>query len=74
MPNIKAAENLNLRPFTTPPSTLVTLSQQHAPHQPSDLTLTKLIVLSIRRRKPKTNKPVAAIVVQVMCHFIPEVF
>ncbi len=50
------------------------LSPLHAPHQPSDLTLTELIVLPIRRRKPKAREPVASIVVQVMRNFIPEIF
>ena len=40
VPNIKAAEDLNLGPITTTPPTLVTNSPLHAPHQPSDLTLT----------------------------------
>ncbi len=70
MPDIEAAEDLNLWPFATPPTAFVTLSLQHAPQQPSDLTLTKLIVLSIRQRKPKTNEPVAAVIVQVMGNFI----
>ena len=47
MPNIKAAEDLNLRPFMTPPAALMAYSLLHTPQQPSDLTLTKLIVLSI---------------------------
>ena len=74
VPDIKAAEDLNLWPFATSPTAFWTLSMQHAPHQPSDLTLTKLIVLSIRQRKPKTNEPVAAVIVQVMGNFVPKVF
>jgi hypothetical protein len=54
--------------------TVVADSPLHAPHQPSDLTLTKLIMLSIWRRKPKATKPVAAIVMQVMGNFDPEIF
>jgi hypothetical protein len=74
VPDIKAAEDLNLGPITTPAAVLVAHSPLHAPHQPSDLTTTKLIVLPIRRRKSKTSKPVAAIVMQVMGDFVPEVF
>ena len=74
VPDIKAAEDLDLRPLLTPPASLAGCSLLHAPHQPSDLTLTKLIVLPVWRRKPKAREPVAAIVVQVMGDFIPEVF
>ena len=74
VPDIKAAEDLNLGPVSTTPASLWACSPLHAPHQPSDLAVTKLIVLPIRRRKPKASKPVAAIVVQVMGDFIPEVF
>ena len=74
VPDIKAAEDLNLGPVSTTPAALVSNAPLHAPHQPSDLAVTKLIVLPIRRRKPKASKPVAAIVVQVMGDFIPEVF
>jgi hypothetical protein len=73
VPDIKAAENLNFWPITTTPASLLACSSLHAPHQPLDLTFTKLIVFPIRRRKPKAMKPVAAIVVQVMGDFIPEV-
>jgi hypothetical protein len=74
VPDIKAAEDLDFWPFTTTPASVGACSMLHAPHQPSDLTLTKLIVFPVWRRKPKTSKPVAAIVVQVMGDFIPEVF
>ena len=37
------------------------------------MTPSKLIVFPIRRWKAKASKPVPAIVVQVMCDFIPEV-
>ena len=63
MPDIKAAEDLDFGPFTTPAAALVADSLLHAPHQPLDLTLTKLIVFPIWRRKPKARKPVASIVV-----------
>ena len=74
VPDIKAAEDLNLRPFTTSPAAFVAVSLHHAPHQPSDLTLAKLIVLPVRRRKPKAREPVATIVVQIMGNFVAEVF
>jgi hypothetical protein len=73
VPNIKAAKDLNLGPVTTT-AAVVADSPLHAPHQPSDLTLPQLIMFTIRRRKPKASKPVAAIVVQVMGDFIPEKF
>ena len=38
------------------------------------MALSKLIMFPIWRRKPKARKPVAAIVVQVMGDFVPEVF
>jgi hypothetical protein len=57
VPDIKAAEDLNLRPITTP-AAVVADSPLHVPHQPSDLTLTKLIVFPILRREPKASKPV----------------
>jgi hypothetical protein len=74
VPDIKAAEDLNFGSFPTTTTTFGACSPLHTPHQPSDLTPTKLIVLPIRRRKPKARKPVAAIVMQVMRNFIPEVF
>jgi hypothetical protein len=73
VPNIKAAEDLNPSLWSPTTASLVTCSPLHTPHQPSDLTLTKLIVLPIGRRKPKAREPVAAIVMQVMGDFIPEV-
>ena len=74
VPDIKAAEDLDFWPFTTPAAALVAHSLLHAPHQPSDMTITELIVLSIRRREPKAREPVAAIVVQIMGDFFPEIF
>jgi hypothetical protein len=38
------------------------------------MTLAKLIVFPVWRRKTKARKPVPAIVMQVMGDFIPEVF
>jgi small ligand-binding sensory domain FIST len=74
VPDIKAAEDLNLGPVSTPSAALVAQAPLHSSHQPSDLTPTQLIVFPIGRRKAKARKPVAAIVVQVMGYFIPEVF
>ena len=56
VPDIKAAEDLNLGPITTTPASFVACSMLHTPHQPSDLTLTKLIVFPIWRRKPVALK------------------
>ena len=74
VPDIKAAEDLDLRPITTTPAAFGACAPLHAPHQPSDLTLTELIVLPVWRRKPKVREPVAVIVVQIMGNFSPEVF
>ena len=74
VPDIKAAEDLDFGPVTTSAAVSVALSLLHAPHQPSDKTPTELIVLSIRRREPKARKPVAAIAVQIMGDFFPEIF
>ena len=74
MSNLKQAEDLNLRPFTSSSTAMKTSSPLHTPHQPSDMTVTELIVPSIRRREPKARKPVAAIVVQIMGYFVPEIF
>jgi hypothetical protein len=73
VPDIKAAEDLDFGPVTTTAS-VVADSPLHAPHQSSDMTVTELIVPSIRWREPKARKPVAAIVVQVMGNFFPEIF
>ena len=74
VPDIKAAEDLDFGPVTTTAAASVAHSLLHAPHQSSDMTVTELIVLSIRWREPKAREPVAAIVVQVMGNFFPEIF
>jgi hypothetical protein len=77
VPDIKAAKDMNFWPFNRTTAALVAHSPLHAPHQPSDLSLSKLIMFTIRRRKPKARKPMASIVVllvQVMGNFIPEIF
>ena len=68
VPDIKAAEDLDFWPFTASAAAgaVVAESLLHAPHQPSDMTPTELIVLSIRRREPKAREPVAAIAVQII--------
>jgi hypothetical protein len=65
---------LDFGPVTTTAAAVVANALLHAPHQSSDMTVTELIVPSIRWREPKARKPVAAIVVQVMGNFIPEIF
>jgi hypothetical protein len=45
--NVHAAEDLNFRPVATAASTIVAKSLLHAPHQPSDVMLIKLIMLPI---------------------------
>ncbi len=72
MPDIEAADDLILRPIATAPA--LSCAPLHASHQLSDLTLTQLIVLPVRRREPQAREPVAAIVVQIMGTFVPEVF
>jgi hypothetical protein len=47
VPNVKAAEDLNLRPLATAPAALGTRALLHAPHQPPNLTFKELIVPSV---------------------------
>jgi hypothetical protein len=44
---VKAAEDLDLSPILTPAPTLVTWTMLHAPHQASNITASKLFVLSV---------------------------
>ncbi len=53
MTNIKAAEDLNLRPLATAPAVPKTSTLLHAPHQPSNLTFGELVVPSIGYRQPE---------------------
>ena len=46
-PDIKAAEDLDFWPLTTTPASIGACSMLHAPYQPSNLTLTKLIVFRL---------------------------
>jgi hypothetical protein len=74
VPNIKTAENMNLGPFMTTSAALNARSLLHAPHQPPDMMLVKLIMPPVRWRQPEATKPVAAIVMQVMGHFPSQKF
>ena len=72
--NVKAAEDLNLRPFATAPAALGTRTLLHAPHQPPNLTFKELIVPSVGYRQPEPSKPVGtAKVVQEVGQFGPKV-
>jgi hypothetical protein len=74
VPNVKAAEDLNLRPVTTASASLGTRSMLHAPHQPPNLTFKELIVPSVGYRQPEPSKPVGtAKVVQKVGQFGPKV-
>ncbi len=74
VPNVKAAEDLNLRPFATAPTALGTRTLLHAPHQPPNLTFKELIVPSVGYRQPEPSKPVGtAKVVQKVGQFGPKV-
>ena len=74
VPNVKAAEDLNLRPLATAPAALGTRTLLHAPHQPPNLTFGELIVPSVGYRQPEPIKPVAtAKVVQEVGQFGPKV-
>ena len=60
VPDVKAAEDLNLRPLTTTSAALGTSMVLHAPHQLTNLTVGELIVPSVGYRQPKRSKPVGA--------------
>ena len=60
VPDVKAAEDLNLRPVTTASAAIGTSSVLHAPNQPPNLTCGKLIVPSVGYGQPKSIKPVGA--------------
>ena len=74
VPNVKAAEDLNLRPVATASASLGTRTLLHAPHQPPNLTFKELIVPSVGYRQPEPSKPVGtAKVVQKVGQFGPKV-
>ena len=60
MPDVKAAEDLNLRPLATAPAAFETHTLLHAPHQQPNKTFGELIVSSVGYRKPEPIKPVGA--------------
>ena len=60
VPDVKAAEDLNLRPLATAPAALGTSTVLHAPHQLPNLTFGELIVPSVGYRQPEPIKPVRA--------------
>ena len=77
VPNIQAAKDLNLGPIEAPSAFLRgrLMQPEHAPHQPPDLMLIKLIVPPIRWGQLETaRKPVAAKVMQVTGQFSLKVF
>ena len=75
VPDVKAAEDLNLRPLATAPAAFETRTLLHAPHQPPNLTFGELIVPSVGYRQPKQIKPVGtAEIVQEVGLFGPKVF
>jgi hypothetical protein len=74
VPNVKAAEDLYLRPDATASAALETHTLLHALHQPPNLTFRELIVPSVRYRQPEPIKPVgAAKVVQKVGQLGPKV-
>ena len=57
VPDVKAAEDLNLRPLATTPAAVGTSTLLHAPHQQPNLTFGELIVPSVGYRQPEPIKP-----------------
>ncbi len=57
VPNVKAAEDLNLRQLASTPAALGTCTLLHTPHQPPNLTFGELIVSSVGHRQPESTKP-----------------
>jgi hypothetical protein len=53
MPNVQTAEDLNLWPIETASAAFGAGSLQHAPHQPSDLMLIKLVMPPVCGRQPE---------------------
>ena len=74
VPDVKAAEDLNLGPLATAPPALGTRALLDAPHQPLNLTSEELIVQSVGYRQPESIKPArTAKVVQEVGQFGPKV-
>jgi len=76
VPNIKAAEDLNLTPFLAAArvETVVSNTLLQAPNQPPDITSSQLLVLSIRWRETKSTKPATVKIVQIMGNFLAQIF
>ena len=74
VPDVKAAEDLNLRPLATAAAAPETSTLLHAPHQQPNLTFEELIVLSVGYRQPEPIKPIGtAEIVQEVGQFAPKV-
>lgn len=71
---VKAVEDLDLSSVLASASTLVTRAMLHAPHQPSNIAAVKLVVPSVRWRKPEAGKPITVKVVQIMGYLFAEIF
>ena len=74
VPNIKAAEHLDLTPFPATASTSVTHTFLQSPQQPSNITPFQLVVPSIRWREPKSTEPLTVKIVQKIANFLVEIF
>jgi hypothetical protein len=74
VPNIKAAEDLDLTPFPASAPTLVTHTFLQEPHQPSDVAPFQLVVSSIGWREPEFTEPVTVKIVQKIANFPAEIF
>ena len=74
VPDIKAAEYLDLTPVHATASTLLAHTFLQAPQQPSDIACKQLVVLSIRWRETKTSKPVTVKIMQKIGNFLAEIF
>ncbi len=70
VPNVKAAEDLTLRPVATASAALVTILLLHAQHQPPNLTCGELVVPFVGCRQPKPTKTASKVkVVQEVGQF-----
>ncbi len=72
VPNVEAAEDLNLTPLATFLAAPGTSTLLHTPHRPQNMTVGKLIVPSVGYRQPEAKKPVIpAKVIQEAGQFCP---
>ena len=74
VPDIKAAEDLNLTPLHATASISVAHAVLQTPQQPSDIARKQLVVLSIRWRETKSSKPVTVKIVQKIGNVLVEIF